>query len=408
MREGPPRIGRFIKRTNKRLMDCVTVAKFDFAQVCDEKTASPDNPGNNIIHVRLHEKTELAKFVLDPGKFNSSLVDRNNKRPVLRPLSFDDDWRRQLDRRNRRSQRGGNEDDDLIDIEIEEQLREAFGGSTGSNDPAKSPPAAEGSEPSEGSAGPAEASSQEAPAEGSNLTSFQRDLQTIDAVGKVIREIATHPSPTDGSQDHDPGRFSPVHLEAPKTDDDSTAPHSASAGGSGEAGDAGEGAEVALESDVAAGDGDEERSEAKGGQASNQDLQKLMSQLTHLKRDVLLAAEKNYVEIAQAVAEALLRKELSMDPSKLGNLIQAAVERSIKDDEFKIHVHPKTAQALQASEQGPWLEHLIVDEGVTEGEFRVESKHSVMDGSLKDVVRDMIDSLDLKLVQGDDEHEKAG
>lgn len=147
-------------------------------------------------------------------------------------------------------------------------------------------------------------------------------------------------------------------------------------------------------------------------------VKSIVEGLSGLKKSILSSASKNYLEIAQAVSESLIRKELVTDADKLKTLIEQAVEK-IPDNNISVRVSKKMYDRLSDIASAEKLKNILVsDSQIEDGDFRVESDFNVIDGSLYNMVKDMLKDFNLNLfeeskssdenktkVQGDDHTE---
>lgn len=142
----------------------------------------------------------------------------------------------------------------------------------------------------------------------------------------------------------------------------------------------------------------------------------LVKEFEVLKKEILLSAQDNFVELAQAVCEALVGRELASNPESLGTVINQAIQQAYGEisEKITIRVNPTTLQKLTESDILPSVKkNLKPDESLVEGEFRLQSDLSEVDGRIKNLVSDILSTADLDIFQEeaedmfDDETEKA-
>lgn len=128
-------------------------------------------------------------------------------------------------------------------------------------------------------------------------------------------------------------------------------------------------------------------------------VQSIVEGLSGLKKSILSSASKNYLEIAQAVSESLIRKELVTDADRLKTLIEQAVEK-IPDNNISVRVSKKMYDRLLDLPSAEKLKSILVsDSQIEDGDFRVESDFNVIDGSLYNMVKDMLKDFNLNLFE---------
>lgn len=106
----------------------------------------------------------------------------------------------------------------------------------------------------------------------------------------------------------------------------------------------------------------------------------LLAQVRAAAVDVLL-------ELAGAVAEQWLRREVERDPAEVGRHAARCLKRLPPNGPLKLRLHPKDQEALLAIAPRPeWLEaeaghlRLVADESLSRGECVVESERGRVDG----------------------------
>ena len=129
---------------------------------------------------------------------------------------------------------------------------------------------------------------------------------------------------------------------------------------------------------------------------------KASKELADVKRTVVKNAEQNVVEILQALAETLIKRELSLQPEALVALVQRAMSDAVQGDEVKIHVSGKAFETIKATGPSEIVNRLIADDSIADGEFRIESNLTIVDSNVSEIVKGLVEQASVDLF------EKAG
>ena len=130
-----------------------------------------------------------------------------------------------------------------------------------------------------------------------------------------------------------------------------------------------------------------------------------MENLQGMQKSILTHVQENFLMICQSFLEALLHREFKVNPESFGAVIERAISDALPDDEFIIHVSPQAFQDLNNWSNPEMRRRLRVDDKLQNDHFRVEGKHSVIDGDLPKIIRDLLDQADIQLFES---KEKAG
>jgi flagellar assembly protein FliH len=135
----------------------------------------------------------------------------------------------------------------------------------------------------------------------------------------------------------------------------------------------------------------------------------ILSEFKTLKHEVLNNVQENFYEIAQAVAEALLKREFRLNPETFAQVVRRAIDDALAPDTFKIKVHPETYELVSKLDQEDIVKALVKDTDIEVGDFKIESDLSVVDGNIRKVISELLQHADLDLFEkADDDDEKAG
>jgi flagellar biosynthesis/type III secretory pathway protein FliH len=128
-------------------------------------------------------------------------------------------------------------------------------------------------------------------------------------------------------------------------------------------------------------------------------VEEIITEFDGLKSIVLDNVQKNFYELSQAIGEALLGREFSIKPEAYATMIQRVLKDTISPNEFKVKMHPETWQRVYDLGIPELSPHLVKDPSVAIGEFRVESKLTVVDVSAKKLVQQLLEKVDINLFE---------
>jgi flagellar biosynthesis/type III secretory pathway protein FliH len=449
MQDGPRRKGRYLKRTSP-LISKVSMQEFSFREICSFDLISFDNSEKSIVHTKYHTDIGMQKTVKDPEKFDIDLMPDGQRRPILRPLDFTRDWEREKSRRKTRVTRLFDEDDLEYEYEMaqsmaraEQQARRSGGGTKGDSgntegtsqrvegvDSSSEEPNAESGAQDSSNASEPKDTPIEATDEGTGQSSPADADGAMEVIGKAIKNLE------EGSEDD----AAPQTASDPDAKSSTAEPTESVAASSSESefipantdtkdvsvDQAHDPEEAAVEAyrkkihDQLADDSAEtfesakthgyqagfKHGEEKGELQVRQDAEKLFNNLSSiisefaiLKKEVLSSIQDNFYDLCGAISESLIKKEFTMDPSVFANIIQRAVEDTVKADKFVIKVNPKVLEKIRAIEGHNLTEFLEADEHIEEFGFKVESDLSVVESNITKLISDLIDQADVQLFE---------
>ena len=116
--------------------------------------------------------------------------------------------------------------------------------------------------------------------------------------------------------------------------------------------------------------------------------------LSQLKKNILMSARQQITEVLSALSEVLVKRELSLTPELVSVLIEDAIRQGVDDDDFKILVNPETISFVKETINPDLVSHLKESLDVGPGDFRVESKISVIDGTITEIIKSVVEKLD--------------
>jgi flagellar biosynthesis/type III secretory pathway protein FliH len=453
--EGPRRFGRFIKKDSK-VMEKVALVDFSFSELSASRAIDYDNTKRNVIHAQAHEQAEMKATVRAPTSFNQDLIPEELKRPIILPVDFTKEWERD---KTMRKDRVMAQDEDEYDLDYEMAQRAGLAGVDDllPSSAAKAPPPASAAPvapvAAKGPAAPPVGSpaktvdndSSRAPFGASGKTQYQsmdvvgHDIMSLAqqaqdplaaAVAKPVRfkteaaAGAAAPSTataTPGSTGA-AGGFVPMQPQAPQTPSpQATTPSTAPAATpvSDPEADAAaiykerleqdrkraeENARVAEEA-KAEGYRDgfrmgEEKAELQARAHASQlfgKVHELIGEFANLKQDILTNVQENFYELCQAMAEALIKREFSINPEAFTTVLRRAISEAVEPGKVKIKVNPETFDRVATLGDKDILAAMVKDPAIAAGDFKLESNLTVVDVSVSRMISDLLAKADLDL-----------
>lgn len=381
------KMGRFIKKSDP-LANVLSISNFSLAEICEHPVAYPDNVKGTIIHHSLHHATDEELGIRRMNDILKNLGPEQS-RPILRPMDFTDDWKRQKQRMNNR--RGRMDEDDEFELELDLLNKKS------SDDEELS---ASDEEDLEGDA--AEGLQEEVQKKG--ILKIQRE--SLDVASRAIQEAQEEaeapmpePIPEPEADVIEEKTFVPMkavigsqmdnpELQAIKTYQEQLIDR-----------------EKIIEEAKALGYqegfkvGEEKAAlQARGTlRQLTEKLGNLLGELEGFKKTVLHNAEENFQILSQALVEAVLRREMDVNPGAFSAVIERAIHEAVREDQFKIHLNPETFETFSTFADEKMRARLVPNKSIPKGDFRIESNMSVVDGNITQLVRDLLDQADLSL-----------
>ena len=445
--EGRKRLGRFIKQGSS-ILDKVSLNDFSFDDVSNLPTILPDNTRKSVIHAPYHEPSELSEAVRPFKNIQQDLIPKHQRRPVMTPLDFSQDWERA--RRVRRD-KDGVQDEEEFDYENAMAHARAARESAKKINPsqATSPQSASNEESSKqiphiGIDTPDmlnplhilrkdEAIARESDSD-KNTPQFPSQVEnkglnwgSMDIAGKAINDLG-HKTQTDFSsplkvavdalkkksettEDFIPqsGQFDPTQgLHDPElaaAEEYKNRLHEKQINQ--------DELKSLIEEEKAQGYRDgyrlgEEKAEIQVRSASKEMFEKvesLIQEFGNLQKSMMENVQENFFIVCQALAESLLKREFTIHPEAFNAVMERAITEAIEPGKVKVRVHPETYDRLVSIGKNQLIDALIKDPDVAQGDFKLESQMSVVDVNIGKLVAQLLSQADLNLF---DELEKAG
>jgi len=411
--DGQKKIGRLLKKGSK-LMTCVSMVEFRVDEVTQNMPLGFDNPDRSIINTRFHDPKDIERSVKQPSAINTQLKDLNKPRHgVIFPADFTQDWYNERQNKNRRKKEQDDEDEDIDFAEMartqggrrgrrEDQEHE----DTSSEDrltTSRNHTSSAGIEPSSMVAQPM----QPQDFRNNDPTQTQKFLNTHGMSAAISKAFS--PNNAENSNQENNGAaeaFTPLPTQseqAPVAAEDRAIESwknqqmiakqheqiledlKSQARSDGYQSGFREGEEKGLIS-----------GQKKAAQVFSK-VEEIITEFEGLKSLVLDNVQKNFYELSQAIAEALLGREFSIKPEAYATMIQRVIKDTIAPNEFKVKLHAETWQRVNDLGIPELSPHLVKDSSIPVGEFRVESALTVVDVSAKKLVQQLLEKADINL-----------
>jgi flagellar biosynthesis/type III secretory pathway protein FliH len=422
--DGPKKSGKFLKRNSKTLK-AVELVEYSFAMLNTEKNIEFDNIDRSIIHHRFHDKEEIERHILESDRLKEALHDPSQpKLNIIMPGDFTQDWFHERATSKRRAL--GFEDEDDFDFPIpgrgnaNQKRQEAIA------NPATGEQVEQAADVQPSSLQSLAAPEEQIPMDPEELVKHARPVaivkepyaKTTDNTSLQGSTPVTAPTPKTAQTVTDrESNFIPLDAQR---DSIAISPEEAAMNAYKNMHEM-EAANKTLLEELKAkakSEGYNEgfrTGEEKGvlsGQNTAAEIFKRVAELIlefeNLKSNVLNNIQQNFYELSQAVAESLLEREFSINPESFAKVLDKVLKDTVTDNEFKIRLHPDTWQKVTELKVTHLDGHLVKDASIVPGEFKVESKLTVVDGSAKKIVHQMLQNVDMNLFDDIGTNKKVG
>lgn len=410
--DGQKKIGRFLKK-GSRLLSHMSMVDFDFDEIASHTPVGYDNPDRSIINTRFHDPSEISARVKTPDSIEAQLDDISKpRRGIIFPADFTQDWYNERSNKKRKKSASDDEDEDtifegpgLVTNETSDSNVKRFDATVTDNKSDENSLGVGAAEkPSTIVAHPISPENvRNADTANASKRLNERDLSA--AISKAFTPPAQQDQPAVADSSHRDS-FTPFPVEgadAPVAAEDKAIEtwkaqqqlaqqnermleelktQSRSEG---------------YQSGFREG---EEKGLISGQKKAAQVFQKvdeIIKEFEGLKSLVLENVQKNFYELSQAIAESLLGREFSIRPEAYAAMIERVIKDTISPNEFKVKMHPETWQRVHDLGIKDLNPHLIKDQSIPVGEFRVESALTVVDVSVKKLVQQLLEKADITL-----------
>jgi flagellar assembly protein FliH len=127
------------------------------------------------------------------------------------------------------------------------------------------------------------------------------------------------------------------------------------------------------------------------GQAMMRRLGETVQELTALRAEMLQRTERQVVQLAMAIAEKMIHREISLDRSILVGMARAALDRLSEQGAATIRLHPDDFAAVKPAD-GSWESshvQVVADPLVARGGCLVQSDFGFMDVDVASQFREL-------------------
>lgn len=122
---------------------------------------------------------------------------------------------------------------------------------------------------------------------------------------------------------------------------------------------------------------------------------KALSELQHLKGELLVTGREIFAEIAQICAEKVLRTSVRLNDQALRSVFDAATSQFQSQDELKIEMHPDDIARMEAQIEPDQRKRvrLVSNNKLERGDLKIEANNEVVSLEIHQTVQQVIDSL---------------
>jgi len=399
---GVTKSGKFIRK-NDPILDIIKISPFNLQEISVHKTAIPDNASNTIIHKRLHSPEVFEHAIKESSLEKIRFEPEGGRRPVLVPLDFTKDWEVMKKRITKRQSKFDEDDDDLEIYEAMQSSRTTEPKRKGKEEKTseqETPQKKTDAKP-ETNAEHQENKPKETPETiNETVLSINKEKEALDSIARSLpgedqnplgSGIAPEQSPeavVTTDTDKQPEAPNPQENEAPdpstpKVPEAETPPT--------------ETEKEAYDKGFQSGLADGFKEVQKDYDEKSKIIGSMMAELEGLKKNILHNAQNNFQKICESMMEAILKKEYKANPETFANVIKRAIDETVDDDEFKIRVHPEQIKTLETFFEGEIASHIVSDENIPLGDFKIESNHKVIDGKTSKLIEDLLNQADLNI-----------
>lgn len=393
-KEGRKLLGRFIRKRDP-VLEHVQVLDYNLIDISVTPTSIPDNANNTIIHTRLHSPQSIEASIKESPIQNEVFENEVSRRPIIAPKDFTKDWERLKRRTSRRMIKL--DDDEELELEME-YLREKESLESEISEKQKE-------EPKEGNSNLSNSPNLEeldraveevAESLGDQDDNFDKSMLTISSPKQEDNSDETNITVNDSENEIEKEEINDIIVDENQQGDDEQDRKNESS----EINDVNQ---KLIDEAFEKGRVDALNSVKEEFEAAANAINGIFSDLEGLKTSLLTNSQENFRNICESLIESLLEKEFSINPEAFGSIIERAVNEATKDDEFQIHINPKLYDKLKENLKEDVAARLVADEGVGLGDFQLDSKSGVVDGSLKTIISDLLNKADVKLTIDTDE-----
>lgn len=154
-------------------------------------------------------------------------------------------------------------------------------------------------------------------------------------------------------------------------------------------------AKEAFEQGVCAGEAGARKSLEDQVRAAVEALARSTEQVASTRADIMRRSEHDTVRLAIEIARRVLHRELSVDPSALGDLVSAALQKLSNQEIYRVRVHPEQEKLMRAclEQAGRASVEVIADPSQTRGGASFEISRGALDASVETQLREIENGL---------------
>ena len=423
--------GRFIKKDDP-IQFSMAISEFNLIDICEFDVTYADNVEANIIHSRLHLDDDIKAGVKPPDVMETEF-DPAEYRPVIKPLDFTQEWKRQRAQYSGRASHLDDEDLDMDEfhgdssnfeknmeqkeraIEIGEVKRIGdelkFEHSIDKTGNLPNEHTEDEMDDSNGSAisGVNEESIDDYESKANEDTQIELPKEDLSHIASAINQASPILQTENEMQDKglssismpnaaDQDAFVPLAPQENKLPPISDKERS-----------------KAFEEAKSKGyedgykDGEDKATTVVQGKINEvlMEFNKIIHEFEGMKSNILTSAQDNFRVVCESMIESLLQKEFSINPSSFESIVERAIAEAVPDDEFKILVSQETYENIKDELGDQLKDKLKVDQNIEDHNFKIESKLSVVDGNISQIISDLLSQADINLFKKN-ENEDVG
>lgn len=409
--DGQKKIGRFLKKGSK-LLSCVSMVEFSFDEILENLPLGYDNTDRSIINTRFHDPEEIDRGVKQSPSINNELSDINKPRHgVIFPADFTQDWYNERLNKKRRRPDQDEDDEDFetsnfsrVSPEIKDQSSPGVTPENANHSPLLADDWTEALEGTDNRIAAQPVSPESVRNTDSNAA--QKLLNTDRMSAAISKAFTQSSNPSGDAKTSHQDTFTPLPTKTEQSP--VAAEERAIETWKNQQMIAKENEQIleelrsqARSEGFQAGfrEGEEKgliSGQKKAAQVFSK-VEEIITEFEGLKSIVLDNVQKNFYELSQAIAEALLGREFSIKPEAYATMIQRIIKDTISPNEFRVKMHPDTWQRVVDLGIQELTPHLLKDPTIAVGEFRVESSLTVVDVSAKKLVQQLLEKADISL-----------
>jgi flagellar biosynthesis/type III secretory pathway protein FliH len=396
--------GRLLKKKDHDKISILNVEEYPWTDFSVEKILLPDNPRKSVVLAKSHSPQELRKKVVQPQDFEKPLREATTP---IRPVDLSKDYElSQHDLRQRKKRQQLNEDEavafELIGLDLPELKRFSTASSYEQDEQdeqedsyrriAKSDAAAtgvktniKGQSPDISDLSKLAAQSSRGIEEGAlDFAATAQDSQDFEEKLKEAYEQGLETGRAEGEKTAAAAAAAALaRVEEERKKLEQAAKEVLPT------------YEEGLEKGVAQGREEVLKEAEERFNSSVVLFTKALSELQHLKGELLSTGREIFAEIAQICAEKVLRNSVRLNDNALRSVFESATAQFLAQDELKIEMHPEDLARLEtqiSAEQRQRIK-LVPNTKLERGDLKIEANNEVVSLDLHGTVQQVLDSL---------------